>query len=590
MHLSIGKKLAATFVVIFSLMVGAACFSFFKLRQLAAAQEQVTERRLPVFATTFDLRVASQRSATVLRGYALFHDDGKQREALKRDWQDTWVRLNADMTKINKFAQTFHNKEDVSRVQLLNEKLAAFYGVQLQALDLMGRQEKGNEERAVEILKGPATSLGADITNIGRDVCRAAEETMRHAVEQMNEARSATELALVISTLGAVIVGSFLSVVVSRRLALRLAAVAARAKAIAMGDLSGCELAIFSHDEVGRLTAAVNEMQDNLRELLRRIEGNAQSVANASGEISSASAQTAQGASTQSDQATQIATAMQEMSSTVVEVSSNSARAADATRQAGQLARQGGEIVDQALASMRSLADFMNATARKLDELDKSSDKIGNVIKLIDEIADQTNLLALNAAIEAARAGEQGRGFAVVADEVRKLAERTTKATKEIAEMIAAVQSETRTAVDSMRTGTKQIDVGVRITGQAGNSLAEIITAAQQAGDMVAQIATATTQQTSTTEQIKSTVESIAKITRESAAGAQQSAGACQNLANLASELQELVNQFKLEQDSAIATAGAPSAGSHRRPAKPSVPAIATPQMARVLRRDAAHF
>jgi methyl-accepting chemotaxis protein len=291
----------------------------------------------------------------------------------------------------------------------------------------------------------------------------------------------------------------------------------------------------------------MNEMQQQLRELLRQVEANAGMLASATEEITAASVQAAQGASAQSDQTNQIATAMQEMSSTVVEVSGNSSRAADATHKAAELAREGGEIVEHALASMRSLAASMTAMAGKLQELGKSSDKIGNVVKLIDEIADQTNLLALNAAIEAARAGEQGRGFAVVADEVRKLAERTTKATKEIAGMIGDVQRETKTAVESMQAGTRQVDNGVEITAQAGNSLAEIITAAQQAGDMVAQIATATTEQSGTTDEIKSTVERIAQVTRESTAGTQQSAKACQELSSLTVELQKLVGRFKLE-------------------------------------------
>jgi methyl-accepting chemotaxis protein len=547
LRLSISRKLAGTFAVIFILMIAAACFSFYKLRQLAAAQQRVTEERLPVFATTYDLRVASQRSATVLRGYALFQDDAQQRESLKKDWQDTWNRLNADMSKIDKFAQSFRREEDVRRVKLLSEKLAAFHGVQQQIMEIIDSQEAGSIEHASEILKGSATALGNDITQIGRDVCKTAEEAMKRAVEEMNASRVGTEWALVISTVFAVLAGIAFSSVVSRKLSRPLADVAARAKAIATGDLSGGELPVLSRDEMGELTASMNEMQQQLRKLLRQVEANAGMLASATEEITAASVQAAQGASAQSDQTNQIATAMQEMSSTVVEVSGNSSRAADATHKAAELAREGGEIVEHALASMRSLAASMTAMAGKLQELGKSSDKIGNVVKLIDEIADQTNLLALNAAIEAARAGEQGRGFAVVADEVRKLAERTTKATKEIAGMIGDVQRETKTAVESMQAGTRQVDNGVEITAQAGNSLAEIITAAQQAGDMVAQIATATTEQSSTTDEIKSTVEKIAQVTRESTAGTQQSAKACQELSSLTSELQKLVSRFKLE-------------------------------------------
>src|SRR5262249_21374669 len=146
-----------------------------------------------------------------------------------------------------------------------------------------------------------------------------------------------------------------------------------------------------------------------------------------------------------------------------------------------------------------------------------------------DDIADQTNLLALNAAIEAARAGEQGRGFAVVADEVRKLAERTTTATKEIAQMIKNIQDETKTAVAAMEAGTKQVEEGVQSTAKAGDSLREIIHMAEQVGEMITHIATAATQQSSATEEINANVNEIATITREAAQGAQQSAKACED-------------------------------------------------------------
>src|SRR5438552_2211397 len=207
---------------------------------------------------------------------------------------------------------------------------------------------------------------------------------------------------------------------------------------------------------------------------------------------------------------------------------------------------QAGTAFNRMKNSLRAIADSVSGTAKKMDELGKSSDQIGQIVGVINDIADQTNLLALNAAIEAARAGEQGRGFAVVADEVRKLAERTTTATKEIAGMIKNIQQETKTAVTAMETGTKQVEEGVKSTIQAGGSLKEIIHMAEQVGEMVMQIATAAMEQSSASEEVNQNMEKIAKLVKESADGAQQSAKACQDLSSLAFDLQNMVGTFKL--------------------------------------------
>jgi methyl-accepting chemotaxis protein len=195
---------------------------------------------------------------------------------------------------------------------------------------------------------------------------------------------------------------------------------------------------------------------------------------------------------------------------------------------------------------MQTISQVVRQSAESIAKLATSADQIGEIIGVIDDIADQTNLLALNAAIEAARAGEQGRGFAVVADEVRKLAERTGKATGEITEMIKGIQKQTEEAVGSMEAGIQQGDKGREHADRAGNSLTEIVTMAQRVTEMISQIATATEEQSSAAEQISKNLEHISSVTRETANGAEQSAAAAEELNRQADGLQQVVAKFRL--------------------------------------------
>jgi methyl-accepting chemotaxis protein len=334
---------------------------------------------------------------------------------------------------------------------------------------------------------------------------------------------------------------------VSRSIFLRLNDVIGRMKDVAEGegDLTK-RIEINSNDEVAELGRWFNTFMDKLEGLVIQVANSTHQIASATEAVSASSKQQAHGAEAQSGQTNQVASAMQEMSITVAHISENSNAAANASRRAAEAARQGGKVVEDTLTGMRAIAGSVGESAKKVEELGKRSEEIGQISAVIDEIAAQTNLLALNAAIEAARAGEDGRGFAVVAGEVRRLAERSSAAAKQISEMIKGIQSGTQEAVSAMHTGTRQVEVGVESTSQAGRSLQEIIRTSEEAGDMVTQIATTATEQAATTEEINRNIDAIARTVAESADAARQSSVTLDEISSYALDLRQLVGQFKL--------------------------------------------
>lgn len=294
---------------------------------------------------------------------------------------------------------------------------------------------------------------------------------------------------------------------------------------------------------------SINKLGDAISRILKEVTDAVQATASASTQISSSSEEMAAGAQEQSAQTTEIAGAIEQMTSTILQTTKNAATAAEQAKGAGLAAEEGGSVIKETIEGMNRIAEVVRNAALTVQELGASSEQIGTIVQVIDDIADQTNLLALNAAIEAARAGEQGRGFAVVADEVRKLAERTTKATKEIGDMIKKIQKDTGGAVKSMELGTQEVEKGIQFAQKSGKSLNEIIVSATGVVDIINQVAAASEEQSSAAEQISKSIEGISSVTQQSAAGVQQIARAAGDLNNLTVNLQGLVEQFKISDD-----------------------------------------
>lgn len=317
------------------------------------------------------------------------------------------------------------------------------------------------------------------------------------------------------------------------------------AERIAEGDL-GVEVQVTSKDETGQLMAAMKTMAEKLRAVINMISNSSSQVATAANQLQSSAEHIASGADKVASQSATVATAGEEISATSGSIAQNCQMAAEGAQRASQTASDGATIVERTVIVMGQIAEKVQETAKTVESLGARSDQIGAIIGTIEDIADQTNLLALNAAIEAARAGEQGRGFAVVADEVRALAERTTRATKEIGEMIKAIQKETKGAVAAMEQGVEQVEAGTVEAARSGDALRNILEQVNDVAMQVNQIATAAEEQTATTSEISSNMQQITEVVQETSQGAQESATAAAQLNGNAEELQRLVKQFKL--------------------------------------------
>lgn len=317
----------------------------------------------------------------------------------------------------------------------------------------------------------------------------------------------------------------------------------------ASGDLTSKMKGEYTGD-YELLKSSINQLTTAMSSALHEVSEAVQATASAANEISASSEQMATGAHEQSQQTTEVASAVEELSKTIIETTKSANLASDTLKKATSTARSGGEIVNKTIEGMNRIAEVVISSSSTIEALGQSSNQIGEIIQVIDDIADQTNLLALNAAIEAARAGEQGRGFAVVADEVRKLAERTTKATKEIAGMIKKIQQDTTDAVTSIKRGTDEVQIGKELAVKSGQALEEIIIEAGNASDLSMQTVAANEQMSASAEQISRSMEGISSVTQESAASTEQIARTAEDLNKLTLNLQELVGRFKLEYNS----------------------------------------
>nr|WP_152222416.1 methyl-accepting chemotaxis protein [Pseudomonas sp. SCB32] len=435
-----------------------------------------------------------------------------------------------------------------------------------EALELSSKlQTSITDPTYVSVLKDVVTNINAFVEKLDEYTAALQQEKQVHAqmrerseqvMQRVDDAYAAQQSAMLAglrtntglilgSAALALLVGALAALLITLMIVRPLRQVIGMASRIAEGDLSA-SIEVRRKDEVGQLMLAVASMADSLRGIVSRLRDGVGQITASAQALSGVTERTQLGVNTQKAETDQVATAMNQMAATVHDVARNAEEAASSAEQADGKVASGQEVVRQTLGRIEQLADAVRTATQSIEQLGRESQNIGSVLDVIKSVAEQTNLLALNAAIEAARAGEQGRGFAVVADEVRALARRTQQSTSEIESLISALQSDAATSVQRMQRSHALVEMTVGDAVQTEAALGTIASAVAVIHQMNQQIAAASEQQSAVAEEISRSVTSIRGIADESAQAMESTASSSVELAQLSRELQGLVGQFRL--------------------------------------------
>ena len=389
------------------------------------------------------------------------------------------------------------------------------------------------------------TVARAEMTVQGADIVKRSDALYNIQIERRDAESAQARSLQLIATLLALLAGVIAAVVITRQITRPLRDTLQAVERIAAGDLTH-DLRVTRRDEIGVLQQGIARMGTTLRELISGIRDGVTQIASAAEELSAVTEQTSAGANSQKVETDQVATAMHEMAATVQEVARNAEQASHAATGADDEARAGDRVVGEAISQIERLAEEVHRSTEAMNLLQQESQKIGSVMDVIKSVAEQTNLLALNAAIEAARAGEAGRGFAVVADEVRGLAQRTQKSTEEIEELIASLQHGTQQVANAMQGSRSLTDSSVELARKAGASLENITSTVSGIQSMNQQIAAAAEQQSAVAEEISRSILNVRDVSEQTAAASDETAASSVELARLGGHLQMLVSQFRV--------------------------------------------
>ncbi|UFJ39359.1 methyl-accepting chemotaxis protein [Brevibacillus humidisoli] len=564
--LSVGKKLYMGFIFMMLLVLGVGSLGMKEMSSIYQEAEEINGNWLPGVSIINNVNYLTERVLSLELKYVVTQDQS-QRDKLLAEMDQTLGKVE---TALSRYQAKIVLDEERKAFTSLQETWAQYLELHQQMIDV-GKQ---GESFAMDLLLLDADTIYSEMQGYIDTLIKlnndGANQAIKEADAAYQRANNLTGWLLGIS----VLFGMVYAYRLTRSITVPLKQISDNMKQVGQGDLRVEDVACKNRDEIGSLAADCNNMVRDLREVIgqvgtsavnlsassEQLAASADQTADATQQIASTIQEVASGADSQQQSAEESARSMEEMVTGIQRIAESAAAASELSAQTSDEAARGDETIQQAVRNMESIRHSVGRSTEVIRQLEERSREIGEIIAVITGIAGQTNLLALNAAIEAARAGEQGRGFAVVADEVRKLAEQSEASAQHIAQLIEQIQSDTHLSVESMTTANRDVSEGMTTVRDAGEAFERIVQAVTRTTDQIQEVSAASEQLSASAQQVTGTVELMAMIARESTSHIQGVAGLSEeqlasmeeissstaNLSKMAQELQELTQRFRL--------------------------------------------
>ncbi|QOY34820.1 methyl-accepting chemotaxis protein [Anaerobacillus isosaccharinicus] len=557
---SLRGKIISGFSVILLLLVLMSGYSLYNVHQINNDVEQIVQEDLERVSLSDELAYNMAERLALVRGYILLG---------KKEYKESYIELTEQSYVLEEELLAIH--EDIKIINLVEKS-------QLWDRLISGRIfpmfEANGRETAIISIQYQVDPLANEVVEGYHQLALAGKEHIINQGKDMMSRGDTIVLFNIIATVIGIVISLVVALITAKKIVAPITAVVNVVERVAKGDLTGKAIEVKSNDELGRLTASTNEMAINLRSLLTKTTETSSQVAAASEELTASSHQTtvatnqiaatikdvAQGAEVTVSGTKESARAMEEMTTGIQRIAESSSVVAESSLDATHEAQEGNKSLQRVIEQMNSISEAVKEATVIIGRLGERSNEIGSILGVITTIADQTNLLALNAAIEAARAGEHGKGFAVVADEVRKLAEESRQSAAKISSVIHEIQAETSVAVKTMDNGTKEVEAGINVVEETGYAFERILGAIQNVSSQIQEVSATAEQMSASSEEVSASVDEMANVAVETAehfqlvaSGAEQQLSSMEeiktsanNLSELAQELQEEIKKFKL--------------------------------------------